>query len=90
MSKLQQEALDLVVELDVKKCKEGSSTLSDKVMLLADFLGNLRTLISKASNTKKEAVEEELIEEMEYTIQIGLTHKTGIVEAIKAGKASTA
>ena len=90
LSKLQQEAMDIIVDLEVKKCKEGAEQLAAKTKVLAEFLGTLRMLISKAANMKKEDIEDAFILEMENTIEQGFAHRAGITESIKAGKACKA
>lgn len=88
LSKLQQQAMDVISDLDVKECKVASGQLSDKVLVLAQFVGTLRLMISKAANMDKQNIGDGIVEEMEQMIQEGLAHRTGMTEAIKEAKAS--
>ena len=90
LGKLQTEAEDVVVDLQVRGCHEASKELGEKVETLAEFLNKIRTIISENGNLKKDEVKEELVEELECIIQQGLAHKAGMQEAIQNGRLTRA
>ena len=90
LGKLQTDAEDVVVDLQVRGCHEASKELGEKVETLAEFLNKIRTIISENGNLKKDEVKEELVEELECIIQQGLAHKTGMQEAIQTGRLTRA
>jgi hypothetical protein len=86
LGKLQTEAEDVVVDLQVRGCHLASKELGEKVETLADFLNKVRTIISENGNLKKDEVKEALVEELENIIQQGLAHRSGMQEAIQTGR----
>jgi len=90
LGRLQVEAEDVVVDLQVRGCDAASKELGEKVETLADFLNKIRTVISENGSLRKDEVKEELVEELECIIQQGLAHKAGMQEAIQKGRLTRA
>jgi len=86
LSKMLAEAEDTVVHLQVKGHQQYADELAAKVVVLAGFIGRLRTHMAKAAAWSKDEMTDDAAGELNDLVQEALTHKGAIQQCIKDAK----